>query len=180
MASPVSPVPITNRKQFRPRHMMTRTPTQFSLTSGAAEGRTRLNAFDKALLVAGVGDTNLIRVSSILPPAARQCEVGDLKLPKGGLVPLAYASIDGTTPGRMISAAVAVGVPEDENEAGVIMEFEDHAHLETVEAIVRQMVVDAFEYRNRKLREILSVGIQHKVEVCGAAFAAVVLWYDQD
>jgi len=38
-----------------------------SITSGRSEGPTRLNAFDNALLDAGIGDVNLITVSSILP-----------------------------------------------------------------------------------------------------------------
>lgn len=157
--------------------MMVKTPNAFALVKGAAEGRTRLNAFDKALLVAGIGDTNLMKMSSILPPGAVQAAIDEFSLPKGGLLPLAYATIDGTTPGRLISSAIAVGIPENINEAGVIMEFEDHANLDTVEAIVRQMVVDAFDYRKRKLKEIKSIGIQHKVQVCGSTFAAVVLWY---
>lgn len=157
--------------------MMVQTPNSYCLVKGAAEGRTKLNAFDKALLEAGVGDTNLMRMSSILPPAADEICVNELTLPKGGLIPLAYATIDGTTPGRLISAAIAVGIPEDDSEPGVIMEFEDHAPLDNVESIVRQMVVDAFEYRNRKLKEIKSIGIEHKVERCGAVFAAAVLWY---
>jgi len=157
--------------------MMVKTPNAFALVKGAAEGRTRLNAFDKALLAAGVGDTNLMRMSSILPPGAEQSEIGDFALPKAGLIPLAYATIDGTTPGRLISSAIAVGIPENDNEPGVIMEFEDHANLDTVEAIVRQMVIDAFEYRERKLKEIKSIGIEHKVKVCGSTFAAAVLWY---
>ena len=156
---------------------MVQTPNIYCLVKGAAEGRTRLNAFDNALLEAGVGDTNLMRMSSILPPAAVQTEVSELVLPKGGLIPLAYATIDGTTPGRLISAAIAVGIPEDDREPGVIMEFEDHASLSNVEEIVRQMVIDGFEYRNRKLKEIKSIGIEHKVERCGAVFAAAVLWY---
>lgn len=158
---------------------MVKTPNIFCLVRGAAEGRTRLNAFDRALLQAGVGDTNLIRMSSILPPGAQQVNVQDIHLPKGGLVPLAYASIDAMTPGRMISSAIAVGVPEDPEESGVIMEFEDHGELSTVEEIVRQMVVDAFEYRNRKLKEIKSIGIEHKIKVCGSTFAGVVLWYQK-
>jgi arginine decarboxylase len=157
--------------------MMVNTPNAFCLVKGAAEGRTRLNAFDNALLEAGVGDTNLMRMSSILPPAAKQAEITDFSLPKGGLIPLAYATIDGTTPGRLISSAIAVGIPENRDEPGVIMEFEDHANLSTVEDIVRQMVIDAFEYRNRKLKVIKSIGVEHKVRVCGATFAAAVLWY---
>lgn len=157
--------------------MMVKTPNCYCLVKGSAEGRTRLNAFDKALLEAGVGDTNLMRMSSILPPAAEEVSVNDIVLPKGGLIPLAYAAYDGTTPGQMISAAIAVGIPEDDREPGVIMEFEDHAPLTNVEEIVRQMVVDGFEYRNRKLKEIKSLGVEHKVERCGAVFAAAVLWY---
>lgn len=156
---------------------MVPTPNIYSLVKGAAEGRTRLNAFDKSLLEAGVGDTNLMRMSSILPPAADQVSINDISLPKGGLIPLAYATIDGTTPGQWISAAIAVGIPEDDREPGVIMEFEDHSSLKSVEEIVRQMVVDGFEYRNRKLKEIKSLGIEHQVEQCGSVFAAAVLWY---
>lgn len=158
--------------------VMVQTPNVFALVKGAAEGRTRLNAFDNALLNAGVGDTNLMRMSSILPPGARQYDIKELSLPKGGLIPLAYATIDSTTPGRFISSAVAVGIPEDESEPGVIMEFEDHSKLENVESIVRQMVVDAFEYRSRKLKEIKSIGIEHQVDTCGSTLAAAVLWYD--
>ena len=157
--------------------MMVKTPNIYALVKGASEGRTRLNAFDQALLNAGVGDTNLMRMSSILPPAAKQVDVQEITLPKGGLIPLAYATIDSTTPGQLISAAIAVGIPEDDREPGVIMEFEDHAPLTNVEEIVRQMVVDGFEYRNRKLKEIKSLGIEHKIERCGSVFAAAVLWY---
>ncbi|REL37913.1 arginine decarboxylase, pyruvoyl-dependent [Rhodohalobacter sp. SW132] len=156
---------------------MVKTPNIYCLVRGSAEGRTRLNAFDKALLNAGVGDTNLMRMSSILPPAAEQVDVSQINFPKGGLIPLAYATIDGNTPGRLISAAIAVGIPEDDTEPGVIMEFEDHADLDTVEGIVRQMVIDGFDYRNRKLKEIKSFGIEHKIKNCGSVFAAAVLWY---
>lgn len=158
--------------------MMVNTPNIFCLIKGASEGRTRLNAFDNSLLNAGIGDTNLMRMSSILPPAAAQRNIDDIDLPSGGLIPLAYATIDSTTPGRYISSAVAVGIPEDNSQPGVIMEFEDHSKLENVEEIARQMVVDAFDTRGRGLKEIKSVGIEHKVENCAATFAAAVLWYE--
>ena len=158
--------------------MMVNTPNIYCLVKGASEGRTRLNAFDNALLNAGVGDTNLMRMSSILPPDAGERNISDIELPAGGLIPLAYAHIDSTTPGRYISSAIAVGIPEDDSQPGVIMEFEDHSRLTNVEEIVRQMVVDAFDYRKRALKEIKSIGIEHKVENCAATFAAAVLWYE--
>lgn len=157
---------------------MVPTPNIYCLVKGASEGHTRLNAFDNSLLNAGVGDTNLMRMSSILPPGASRREIDDISLPKGGLIPLAYATIDSTTPGRYLSSAIAVGIPEDPEEPGVIMEFEDHSKLDNVEAIVRQMVVDAFKYRKRALKEIQSIGIEHQVETCGSTFAAAVLWYE--
>jgi arginine decarboxylase len=156
---------------------MVQTPNIYCLVSGAAEGNTRLNAFDNALLEAGVGDTNLMRMSSICPPGAQQVERNDITLPKGGLIPLAYATIDSQTPQMWIASAIAIGIPEDPSEPGVIMEFEDHTRLQYVENIVEQMVVDAFKYRNRKLKEIKKIGVEHQVENCGSTFAAAVLWY---
>ncbi|NGP89895.1 arginine decarboxylase, pyruvoyl-dependent [Aliifodinibius halophilus] len=157
---------------------MLKTPNIYCLVKGASEGRTRLNAFDNALLNAGVGDTNLMRMSSIVPPGAVEYNIEDVDLPAGGLIPLAYAHIDSATPGRYISSAVAIGIPEDETEPGVIMEYEDHGRLKNVEEIVEQMVIDAFDYRNRALKEIKSIGIEHQVENCGATFAGAVLWYE--
>lgn len=156
---------------------MVETPNLYCLVSGAAEGNTRLNAFDNALLEAGVGDTNLMRMSSICPPNAQEVSRDEIELPKGGLIPLAYATIDSQTPQMWIASAVAIGIPEDPEEPGVIMEFEDHTRLEYVETIVKQMVVDAFEYRNRALKEIKFKGIEHQVTKCGSTFAAAVLWY---
>ncbi len=156
---------------------MSPTPNCYALVSGAADAETRLNAFDHALLRAGVGDTNLMRVSSILPPAATRIGKEELLLPKGGLIPIAYAVIESAKPGQVISAAVAVGIPEDESEPGVIMEHEDEAELIIVETTVRKMAEDAFAIRNRRLKEVFSVGVEHHVEKVGSVFAAVVLWY---
>ena len=155
---------------------MVQTPNIYCLVTGAGEGRTLLNAFDRALLAAGVGDTNLVRMSSILPPGALQRD--KVILPRGGLIPTAYAQIGSDQPGEIISAAIAVALPEDTNQAGVIMEYEAKKPLSETEAKVRQMAEDAFEYRNRKIKEIRSVGIEHTVETCGTVFAGVVLWYE--
>ncbi len=56
-------------------------PTCYFLTAGRGVASTELNAFDAALLDAGVGDTNLIKMSSILPPGA--VEIERLTLKKG-------------------------------------------------------------------------------------------------
>ena len=65
--------------------------TKASVTAGTAEGGTPLNAFDNALLAAGIGNVNLIKVSSIVPP---DVDIVDLpKIKPGALVPTAYAAM---------------------------------------------------------------------------------------
>ena len=82
---------------------MTKKVTLAAATAGHAEGGTTLNAFDNALLAAGIGNINLIKVSSILPP-----EVPVIELPKikpGAIVPTAYAAMTSETPGETVAAA---------------------------------------------------------------------------
>lgn len=151
-------------------------PTRFFLTSGAAEGYTPLNAFDAALLQANVGDVNLVRLSSILPPSC--VNTGQpFALEGGALTPVAYASITSHLPGETIASAVACGVPEDPTLPGVIMEYSARGSAETAEEIVREMAKQAFVYRDRALKEILSVSVEHAVESIGSTFAAVVFGY---
>lgn len=150
------------------------TPTKFALVSGASEGSSRLNAFDHALLDAGVGNCNLLKVSSILPPGAKQ--VKELHIPPGSLVPIAYGSLSLDTPGEIISAAVGVGIAFPENY-GVIMEYSGRTSKREAEIHIKKMVKEAFEKRGIPLSQILVRAIEHKVEKIGCAFAAAVLWY---
>lgn len=151
-------------------------PTRFFLTAGSAEGYTPLNAFDAALLDASVGDVNLVKLSSILPPG---CELSEtpFELAPGSLTPVAYASITSHLPGETIAAAVAVAVPADPELPGVIMEYSARGSRQSAEEIVREMARKSFEYRNRELKEILSTSVEHHVESIGSTFAAVVFGY---
>lgn len=146
-------------------------PGRFFLTCGRGEGLTPLNAFDAALWDAGVGDLNLVKVSSILPP---RCREDSTPLESGSIVPAAYAYIIGDIPGEVISAAVAVGVPEDPDKPGLIMEYSAKGHRDEAEAIVRRMVEEGMAMRGRRIKEIKSCAVECKVERIGAAFAAVV------
>src|SRR5262249_3760585 len=54
------------------RESMRRRSVMFAAgTAAAAEGGTPLNAFDNALLAGGIGNVNLVKMSSIMPPAIR-------------------------------------------------------------------------------------------------------------
>ncbi len=150
------------------------TPRKFTVMAGSAEGPTRLNAFDNALLAAGIGNLNLLRVSSILPPGAQ--ENPEFDVPPGSLVPTAYGTITSEEPGSMIAAAVAVGISAAD-EYGVIMEFSGHCSQEEAGRAVEQMARDALAQRGRPVERVIVRAVEHRVESVGCAFAAVALWY---
>ncbi|MEA1961958.1 MAG: arginine decarboxylase, pyruvoyl-dependent [Bacillota bacterium] len=148
-------------------------PKKYFTTAASCEGQTALTAFDGALLKARVGNTNLLRVSSILPPG---CEYEpDMVIPPGSLLPIAYGTITSDEKGTTIAAAVGVGIKK--NSFGVIMEFEGKCSKAEAEEQVRKMVEEAFRMRNLELDEIKIAACEHVVENIGCAFAAVPLWY---
>ena len=156
--------------------MIIKTPSKYFLVSGASDGYSLLNAFDAALLASGVGDTNLVRMSSILPPGCVELDPKPLPLPQGALVPVAYATISSDVPGTIISSAVAVGIPEDPALAGLIMEFSAKRERDYVEYQVKRMVTEGVKLRNRAIKEIKSISATFEVKTIGSTFAAVVLW----
>jgi arginine decarboxylase len=151
------------------------TPRRYSLAAASAEGEHELTAFDKALLKAGVGNVNLLRVSSILPPGA--IFETRLDIPPGSLVPIAYGTLVCSEKGAHIAAAVAVGIGAGAGDFGVIMEFAGHCGRQDAERRVSEMVTEAFQYRGMELAEIRVVAAEHLVVTCGCVFAAVPLWY---
>ena len=148
-------------------------PKKYFLTAASCEGETELTAFDRALLEARVGNTNLLRVSSILPPGC-EYEPG-LIIPPGSLLPIAYGTITSCEPGARIAAAVAVGIKKD--SFGVIMEYEGYCSKAEAEEMVVKMCREAFRVRGLELDEIKIAATEHLVEKIGCAFAAVPLWY---
>ena len=144
--------------------------------SGSSEGFSLLNAFDGALLASGVGDTNLVKMSSILPPGCEEMKPPPVPMPQGALVPTAYASLCSDVPGEVISAAVAIGIPKDANRAGLIMEYSARADEGVVVEKVKKMVEKGMELRGRAIKVIMPVSATYRVVTIGAVFAGVVLW----
>jgi len=153
---------------------MYKTPKTYFLVSGSSEGYTPLNAFDGALLNAGIGNTNLVKVSSIIPPHSKETQ--PITFPQGTIVPTAYASISSDIPGEIISAAVAIALPKDDDQPGLIMEYSARGHREEIELIARNMAREGMKMRKQGMREIKSISVEYKVKKIGAAFAAVILW----
>jgi arginine decarboxylase len=149
-------------------------PRNYFIVAGTGEGYTPLNAFDAALGAAGVGDLNLVKVSSIVPPRCARLEPRPID--PGMLIAAAFAEITSTMHGEVIAAGIAIGLPEDESRAGVIMEYSALGHKEEIEEIVCTMARKALESRGLKIRSIESRSVEIKVKNDPvAAFAGVVL-----
>ena len=154
--------------------MIFKTPTQYFLVSGASEGYTPLNAFDGALLQAGIGNTNIVKMSSIVPPHCQR--ISPIAFPPGVLVPAAYAALTSDVPGEIISAGVAVALPEDENQNGLIMEYSAKGTRHKIEEIVRNMAAEGMKLRGWKIKDLQTVVSEYRVKRIGATLAAVILW----
>jgi len=149
------------------------TPNRLWLASGSAEGTTELNAFDNALLDAGIGNLNLIKVSSVVPAGAIVLQSPPAIAP-GSLVPTVYSEIHSDTAGETICAALGIGIGRDSH--GMIFEYHANSR-EVAERVVTGMVEEGFARRGLPLERVTVTLAEHRVERLGCAVAAVVLWW---
>jgi arginine decarboxylase len=92
------------------------------------------------------------------------------------MVPTAYSYISSDIPGEVISAAVAIALPTNEDQPGLIMEYSARGHREEIELIAKNMAREGMSMREQEPKEIKSISAEYKVKKIGAAFAAVILW----
>ncbi len=149
-------------------------PRAVTAVAGAGEGSTDLNAFDHALMDAGIANLNFIRVTSIFPHGARVVPMRPYA--PGLLMPAVYARISRHTPGERIAAAVGIGISPD--AYGVIMEHSHAGASENADQIVRRMVEEAMATRGLRPAEIVIVSKEHIVQRTGCVIAAVLFWPD--
>ena len=153
---------------------------RFYMGHGKGFGKTRLASFDNALLDSGVGNYNLVRLSSILPVQALDIQMSRIDLPLGSLLPIAYAEITTNDADDPAVAAIAIGVPKDKTKCCVIMEYEalGKTEPEALE-IVKNMVKEAFHNRGWELDHIMETCASAHPERSGdyaTAFACVAEW----
>lgn len=143
---------------------------KISLTSGKAEGPTRLNAFDNALLNAGIGDINLIKVSSIIPAGAEF--VAPPQFPAGAMVNTVLSYTASDQAGDFISAVIAVAISED---LGCVVEHSGiNRDFKEVKEEAIAMVKYMMDVRGKQINKIMVEFDTHKVEKQGAVVAALV------
>ncbi len=145
---------------------------KYLLCAGKGRASTLLTSFDAALLDAGVGNYNLIKVSSILPEGFK--EVNRVELPEGSLLPIAYGAVSDFEDGKRITAAIAVGIPD--RGVGVIMEYSGSLPEGEAREKVESMAREALELRGVKILEVKSKVVSAIVRGPTTVFAGVALW----
>ncbi len=151
------------------------TPKRAFIGAAAAEGGTKLNAFDNALLKLGIGNVNLVKLSSVIPSHIEWMErVHDV--PIGMLLPTVYAHIESNEPGMTISAALGVGISEN-NVGGLIYEYSGYCTKEEAEEMVRKMTEEGFKVRGWKLGKFRVASAEITVRDKPAAVVAAVVMF---
>ncbi len=147
-------------------------PKNFCLVSGKSEGATELNAFDNALIAAGIGDANLIKVTSIIPTGCK-FQKKPKQFLKGEFIPVVYAEKTSLLKGARIAAALGVGIASD--GFGVVVEAKG-ASFRQVEKDIEKKIKAAFKIRRLRLKEIRFTAQEHQVKKCGCVLAACLYW----
>lgn len=149
---------------------------KYLICSSVGNGNYELASFDNALLNSGISNYNLVKVSSILP--VHMSLKTSIDIPEGSVLYTAYASRTTKKKNEIISAAIAVGIPDNPENIGVIMEYSGICRKSEAEQYVKMMVVEAMNHRNYQIKEI---ACQSSEVVCNGknyvtAFAALAMW----
>jgi arginine decarboxylase len=126
-------------------------PTRFFVTSGKGINRTsELNAFDLALLQAGIGDQNLVSVSSVLPIGIRQ--VDRQRIARGAITHAVLARYGGGE-GEVISAGIAYGFRSD-GQGGYVAEGHVHGTQRSLKEFLKWRMEEIAHFRGVELKRI--------------------------
>ena len=143
---------------------------KIAIVSGKDEGPTKLNAFDNALSDAGIGDVNLIKVSSML---AGNAEIVDLPtLKPGSMVNCVLSEITSDVPGEEITAVVALAIGE---ELGCVVETTGrNQKLEDLIDEAKFMVKYMMDTRGVEIKELIVEPSTTTVKNIASVIASVV------
>lgn len=124
---------------------------KIAIVTGHDEGPTKLNAFDNALTNAGIGDVNLIKVSSMLASETEICELPKLK--PGSMVNCVLSEITSNNPGDEISAVIAVAIGK---ELGCVVETTGiNKNKDDLIKEAKDMVEYMMEKRDVEIKELI-------------------------
>ena len=106
-------------------------PRKMFFTKGVGSHKFELRSFELALRDAGIEKCNLVRVSSILPPACQTTSrnEGLKELIPGMLTFCVLARCSSNEPHRLIASSIGAAIPADTSAYGYLSEH--HAYGET-------------------------------------------------
>ncbi len=154
-------------------------PKAFFVTSGVGMDTEQANAFDLALRDAGIGECNLVGVSSILPANAVETERSNVTITPGSITFCVLSRADGGS-GEAIGAGVGYGwlgkkteSREAQREFGIICEHHGHHSREYLADKVQEKLDTMAEIRDKSL---LKKGlVVESLEVEKGKFGSVVV-----
>ena len=145
-----------------------------AIVSGKAEGPTKLNSFDNALLEARIGDVNLIKVSSMLEKGTELELLPKLKA--GAMVNCVLATVTSQNKGDLISSAIAIAIG---NNLGCVVENSGiNKSPEEVKLKAEEMVKYMMAKRNEKINELIVEEVNHTVEEIGTVVSSLIYLND--
>lgn len=151
---------------------------KFFVTSGVGLSRTSgLNAFDRALMEAGICQCNLVPVSSIIPEKARQIRLK--KIEAGSITFTVLARVDGG-PGSSLTAGLGWALCTDsggEDTYGIVVEDTSTGKKGGVKESITLKLKEAAEGRGMKIKEqhIKAADVDKVPKDCyGCAIVALV------
>lgn len=123
---------------------------------GIGQAPYPLNAFDRAILRAGVGNYNHVKLSSILPPGAEIVIAEQphiCKVPPGSFM-FAVSSQHISPPGSRATACVALASNEDPQLCGMVFEISGEMDVEDAQEIASNMAKIGMADRKWSVKEI--------------------------
>ena len=143
---------------------------KIAIVSGKNEGPTKLNAFDNALTDAGIGDINLIKVSSML---GENTEIVDLpQLKPGSMVNCVLSTLTSDKPGDEITAVIGVAIG---NELGCAVEITGiNKKTEDLNNEAEFMVRYMMEKREVDIKELIIENATTTVKEIASVVASVI------
>ncbi|MEV6554102.1 pyruvoyl-dependent arginine decarboxylase [Nocardia sp. NPDC051756] len=118
-------------------------PLTIEIGAATGVGPTAMSAFDAALRELGVGDANLIRLSSVIPPRSTLEHTERVRKPIlwGDRLYCVYAVQHANEPGQTAAAGIGWVLRDDGSGAGLFVEHEAET-ADEVSALIRSSLND--------------------------------------
>jgi arginine decarboxylase len=148
-------------------------PTQFFITSGKATSIVSdLNAFDVALIKAGIGEQNLVAVSSVIPVGAKKVEKTEMDM--GAVTHCVLSQMRGKN-GEVVAAGIAYAYRKD-GKGGYVAEGHLHGSAKNLDVELRNKMAEMARIRGIELNEITTLTEELKIPMgqFGCCIASVV------